>query len=147
MRFSALNKGNLSTYNKQGGWGLIEVLVSATILFAFLTLLAQVVSTSSISSEKAEVNARFRLIFPQIKELIRNQLKTSRSGEGVAPLADDVRFSWRIIEQQTSQVYIDEFSLMEGIQVGSASLYEIRLKLEYKHASEEFNYHEFYSQE
>lgn len=75
--------------NKSKGFTLVEVLISAIILFSVLALAAEIYNSSTFSANKAAKSARFFQIHPAVISAIkldlrsqaRNKKKTHIAGE------------------------------------------------------------------
>ncbi len=105
----------MSTFNKQQGMTLIEVLVGAVILFSVLVVMANLVSVATKSSQRAEQRVAevtfVPLLIPQIRDAL-SQKGATDSMEGEL-MIQSRKFRWHavFIEQKPMHPLVLEVSV------------------------------------
>lgn len=123
--------------NNQAGFTLIEVLISAVILFMFLALASQAFSQAAQSSLKAERAAKVSAAVPLLLETIKQDIMAARSPQGVKGsgvfLDLDYRWQAKLIQRKAPvrrfdpsememKDYAERFNLWQvDLQVGLGS--------------------------
>jgi len=132
------------TFNSQKGMTLIEVLVAATILFSFLVMMTQAMSTAAIASQQAEKNISVSLNMPFIVDQIKSEIKKGVLSANGQTKLNSVIYNWHAEQQQRKAIL--QPGLREQNIKRFARLYEIELTVSNKSLQKKYHYMEMISE-
>lgn len=93
-------RSNFRKYKHNEGFTLIEVLISAVILFSSIALVAQLFSASSLSSKKATKVAQYNQVVPLVNTMIKVDIQQRAKNRSLEQMEGsmnffDIDFIWR----------------------------------------------------
>jgi len=89
----------MNKHSSQKGFTLIEVLIAAIILFSSIALVAELFSSSSLSSQKASQVTQYNQTLPLVKNIIKDNIQLQAKDRSISQmngtvLAFGVSFIW-----------------------------------------------------
>lgn len=128
------------------GFTLIEVLVSAVILFAVVSLSASIYSTSLISSQKIKDHLKIQqiipIVLPQVKESLlatyhENRLLAQMDGQFIL---GGVNIDYHAIREDQSTK--SKSTNNDNVASSLVEIWNVQLSVRYENAVNDFNYKE-----
>jgi hypothetical protein len=119
---------------------LIEVLVAATILFSFLVVMTQAMSTAAIASQQAEKNISVSLTMPFIVDQIKSELKKEILSSNGKIKLNNITYEW-IAKQHLRKVILQQPIEEQNIK-RFTTLYKIDLTIRKNSLHKSFHYME-----
>jgi type II secretory pathway pseudopilin PulG len=136
-----------SSFNKNSGFTLIEVLLAGVILFMVISSTTLIFKGALISSEKAERTAVFSSAIPYLLDGVRqdirggNQAELSRRGEG-RWLQIDYQWHADLLRSDAPPALIDPESGSEANFPARFKLWNVELTVEIKGYQKHYTYRE-----